>query len=466
MITILNGDCRDVLRTLPDASVQCCVTSPPYFNLRDYGVAGQIGLEPTPDDFVAEMVAVFRDVRRVLRDDGVLFLNLGDSYFGSNQTGGTKSLEGSAKRAGRMFSKPVGAQRAIACDTSGTKPEGFQASGCLCGSLCDACRAAYRLGISHNGNLLAPTPAPSIGVSTHEHMVLPPGHLPTLGLTGRGDHSEAAILDPEQASRLAGEPPRDAPVSMTHGSSRRPQAEPPRSGQPSGCLSCGRSLPDCVPASARMGGCTCGTSAPGSASDSLGKGASGLAYPHLTTKALKPKDLIGIPWRVAFALQADGWYLRSDIIWHKPNPMPESVTDRPTSAHEHVFLFSKSERYHYDAEAIKEPAVAAEAEGGPALKRNARNVWTIATRPFPEAHFATFPPELAERCILAGCPAGGTVLDPFGGAGTTGLVADRLQRHAVLIELNPEYAAMAERRIAREGGLFADVGVSQRGAVA
>jgi hypothetical protein len=183
-----------------------------------------------------------------------------------------------------------------------------------------------------------------------------------------------------------------------------------------------------------------------------------------------------------------GWYLRSDIIWHKPNPMPESVTDRPTSAHEHVFLLTKAARYFYDASAIAEAAnfpemtrrvdtgksdgrldrgmysgrAGTRADG----TRNARNVWTIATRPFHEAHFATFPPELAERCILAGCPAGGTVLDPFGGAGTTGLVADRLHRHAVLIELNPEYAAMAERRIAREGGLFADVGVSQRGAVA
>ena len=291
-VKILIGDCRDVLRTLPDASVQCCVTSPPYFGLRDYGVAGQIGLEPTPDDFVAEMVAVFRDVRRVLRDDGTLWLNLGDSY--------ASTVKGSG---------------------------------------------------------------------------------------GAGK------------SRLG--PNRDL-QNIGH------QKFEPR---------------------------------------------------RFDMQGLKPKDLIGIPWRVAFALQADGWYLRSDIIWHKPNPMPESVTDRPTSAHEHVFLFSKSERYHYDAEAIKEPAVAAEAEGGPALKRNARNVWTIATRPFLEAHFATFPPELAERCILAGCPAGGTVLDPFGGAGTTGLVAGRLQRSAILIELNSDYVAMAERRIAREAGMFSAVDV-------
>ena len=327
-VKILIGDCRDVLRRLPDASVQCCVTSPPYFGLRDYGVAGQIGLEPTPDAFVAEMVAVFREVRRVLRDDGTLWLNLGDSY----STG------------------PSGK----------TREDPFKAS----------------------------------------------------GLSGGLNNNRAA----RSASQMR-------PKSLS---------------------------------------------------------------------GLKPKDLIGIPWRVAFALQADGWYLRQDIIWHKPNPMPESVKDRCTKAHEYIFMLSKSPRYYWDAEAVKEEAQHPErrhkssnksaaqesaffgnaptnfgrcgtSEDG---KRNRRSVWTVSTQPFKGSHFATFPPALIEPCIKAGCPAGGTVLDPFGGAGTTGLVADRLQRHAVLIELNPEYAAMAERRIAREGGLFADVGVSQRGAVA
>jgi len=252
---------------------------------------------------------------------------------------------------------------------------------------------------------------------------------------------------------------------------------------------------------------------------------------------LKPKDLCGIPWRVAFALQADGWWLRQDIIWAKPNPMPESVTDRCTKAHEYLFLLSKSERYYYDAEAIKERAVAGDLgafDGGPQrlpdgsnanegrnfrqswkgstfdgprdlavrpdtgrnrtgrasgnrshkavteyevsdseehrtkagllkvsdtayLTRNRRSVWEVATHPFSEAHFATFPPALIEPCILAGCPEGGMVLDPFGGAGTTGLVADRLKRNAILIELNPEYAAMARRRIEGDAGLFACV---------
>lgn len=309
-IDIRIGDCRDILKTMPDASVHCVVTSPPYFGLRDYGVDGQIGLEASPDAFVAEMVAVFREVRRVLRDDGTLWLNLGDSYANDGKWGGS----------------------------SGGK------------------------------------------------------HVPAL-----------------------------------HGNS------------------------------------------------GIGRGK--------VTTGLKPKDLVGIPWRVAFALQADGWYLRQDIIWHKPNPMPESVTDRCTKAHEYVFLMSKSARYFYDAAAIAEegviPAGTKAAKGSaerfntpgvnsrpPEYKiydgmRNARSVWTIATQPFKGAHFATFPPELAERCIKAGCPSGGTVLDPFGGAGTTGLVADRLGRNAILIELNPEYAALAERRIVGDLPMFADVEVTK-----
>jgi DNA modification methylase len=189
-----------------------------------------------------------------------------------------------------------------------------------------------------------------------------------------------------------------------------------------------------------------------------------------TQPGLKPKDLCGIPWRVAFALQDDGWWLRRDIIWSKPNPMPESVRDRCTSAHEYLFHFAKSETYYYDADAIKDAAISLvpagnsfanrqdEAKRGSARRggkwtdiggtRNKRSVWTIATAPFAEAHFATFPPALVEPCILAGCPVGGTVLDPFGGAGTVGLVADQFGRDAVLIELNPGYAAIAERRIA------------------
>jgi len=313
----LTGDCREVLATLPDQSVHCAVTSPPYFGLRDYGHEGQIGLEQTPDAYVAEMVAVFREVRRVLRDDGTLWLNLGDSY---------------------------------------------------------------------------------------------------------STHAAGKVANPMAKSTLAGVKSQE----VANASSR----------------------------------------------------ARGDYY--RTPGGLPEKNLLGIPWRVAFALQADGWYLRQDIIWHKPNPMPESVTDRCTKAHEYVFLLSKSPRYQFDAEAISEIAVYAESGRSSAGKdnldpsrkrngsdgnaasfraitetRNRRSVWTVATQPYAEAHFATMAPELAETCIKAGCPVGGTVLDPFGGAGTTGLVADRLQRNSVLIELNPEYVEIARRRIQNDrGGLF------------
>lgn len=337
---ILVGDCLELLRQMPDQSVHCCITSPPYYGLRDYGVDGQLGLEQTPAEFVSALVAVFREVRRVLRDDGTLWLNLGDSYAGTGKSGGG-----------------VQGERWDACgaDTDGPK-----------------------------GGKWMPPPA-----------------------------------------------------------------------------------------------------------------------------GLKQKDLIGIPWRVALALQADGWFLRQDIIWSKPNPMPESVRDRCTKAHEYLFLLSKSPRYYYDHEAIKEPAApssiarwqqdiesqagseraqgktngAMKAVGGPRAKRdsfqrdgskreqaipgqskgthrpdreegtwdtatrNKRSVWTVATRGFPGAHFATFPPDLIRPCILAGCPPGGLVLDPFGGAGTTSLVAMQEGRRSIMLELNSDYADIATARL-------------------
>lgn len=273
-LQILIGDCRGQMQSLADGSVQTCVTSPPYFGLRDYGMDGQLGLEPSPADFVAAMVEVFREVRRVLADDGTLWLNLGDSY-------------GAAKQ------------------------------------------------------------------------------------------------------------------------------------------------------------------------------------------------LLGIPWRVALALQSDGWHLRQDIIWHKPNPMPESVRDRCTKAHEYIFLLSKSPKYFFDADAIKEPSIwygkdARSDKGNIRYEgkrtqdtsgkngqqgfatvtefRNKRSVWTVTTKPFKGAHFATFPPELIEPCVLAGSRTGDTVLDPFGGSGTTAGVAIKHGRNAVLCELNPEYAALVPNRIAQIAG--------------
>jgi DNA modification methylase len=419
-VRVLDGDVRSVLPTLPDGSVQCCVTSPPYFGLRDYGVDGQIGLEPTVDAYVAELVSVFREVRRVLRDDGTLWLNLGDSYAGS--------------------------------------------------------WGAHSRGHDAPGNL-------------------------------------------EGGSMLSARQIQAAPKGTKTGSIR-------------------------------------------------GEG-------------IKPKDLIGVPWMVAFALRADGWFLRSDIIWAKPNPMPESVRDRPTKAHEYLFLLTKNARYYWDADAVREEGKsesearyangyksfgAGQFEGSPADRRtakeipaeklahltgrNIRSVWTIATHAYPGSHFATFPPALVEPCIKAGtsekgaCPACGApwvrvveqqtrngswhqhendavtgnqkpsgqklwdayqppkqlgwqpscacdgtfvdepytldepertwkrfvpgpdgvgdpvpcvVLDPFFGAGTVGLVADRLGRDAIGIELNPDYAAMARKRIAGDAPLFAAV---------
>jgi DNA modification methylase len=397
-VRLLTGDCRDVLKTLPGESVHCVVTSPPYYGLRDYGVAGQIGLEASPAEYVAALVDVFREVRRVLRSDGTCWIVIGDSYAGSWGNQGRK--------------KERGTQRPI------------------------------------NGPMMQ------------------------------------QVYD-----------------------DRYPAGD----------------------------SCTGSIRSPG----------------------VKPKDLIGIPWMVAFALRADGWYLRQDIIWSKPNPMPESVTDRCTKAHEYVFLLSKAARYYYDAEAIAEASVttdprrpytsqgAKELDGRPEWKsgqkrdgdnlstRNKRSVWTVASEPFSAAnlgikvdHFAVFPPALIEPCILAGTSARGvcaecgapwvrvverenngtrdarniaravamghdprgptavaraggsrtsrtvgwqpscacnaavvpaTVLDPFAGAGTTCLVADRLGRSAIGIELNPEYGSLAHARLIDDAGLFAQV---------
>ena len=335
---IYNMDCIDGLKMLDDQSVNTCVTSPPYYRLRDYGVPGQIGLEKTPEEFIEKLVEVFREVRRVLRDDGTLWINMGDSYAANS------------------------------------------------------------------------------------------GKAPPTNTRNKHGHTAKTV--------------------------------------PSG---------------------------------------------------LKPKDLMGIPWMLAFALRADGWYLRQDIIWAKPNPMPESVKDRCTKSHEYIFLLSKSGRYYYDAEAIKEPCVQNEMANGfrggaycgnetfkndsggkrknignlkvptgwdkekgshgtihrtgrtqygekkhsedpidfnntkskklyePTGMRNKRDVWTVSTQGFTGSHFATFPPKLIEPCILAGSPVGGTVLDPFMGSGTTAMIAEQLQRKYIGFELNGDYIKIADK---------------------
>lgn len=384
---IINGDCLQVLTTLPDNSIDCCITSPPYFGLRDYGHAGQMGLEETPELYVEKMVAVFREVRRVLKKEGTLWLNIGDSYAGSG-----RGLNGdgthSAKETDKQFTN---------AGTRKVNPESF-------------------------------------------------------------------------SKRL-----------MDNGTIGNKWVKPPA--------------------------------------------------------GFKPKDLIGIPWMLAFALRADGWYLRQDIIWHKPNPMPESVTDRCTKAHEYIFLMSKSAKYYYDAFSIATPyqdktlttfgcEVHGNGDGSGLIqsenwaaslkirkpkdwktpdgwdtskgahgnfhkdgrekgkkgynhrgtgdkkltghsgnkdangnligngKANKRSVWTVNTMPYKEAHFATFPQGLIIDCIKAGCPEGGIVLDPFSGAGTTALVASKLGRNYIGIELNPEYIEISQRRLQSELGMF------------
>ena len=303
---IYNGDSLDVLETFPDESIRgCCVTSPPYYGLRDYGVDGQIGLEETPEQYIEKLVKVFHEIKRVLTPDSTLWVNIGDSYAGSNQGAGTKVP--TAKQA------------------------------------------------SNKGTNFMTTP--------------------------------------NHKSKLA-----------------------------------------------HVEGC-------------------------------KPKDLIGIPWMLAFALRADGWWLRQDIIWAKPNPMPESVTDRCTKSHEYIFLLSKSPKYYFNHFAIKEPAVTKpvarnkKAEGyqadyaagdrfsdgmrvyGADGMRSKRDVWNVSTKTYKEAHFAVFPEDLITPCVLAGCPEDGVVIDPFFGSGTSGVVAKKLGRNFIGIELNTTYCDIADRRI-------------------
>ena len=317
---IICGDNCEVMRTMPSESIDCCVTSPPYWGLRDYGHDGQIGLESTPEEYVARMVEVFREVKRLLKDDGTLWLNIGDSYA-------------SMQRSGKKESPGVGAKQEM-----------------------PPIRTKIRWGKGGGTNFFWRIP-------TEEY----------------GD--------------------------------------------------------------------------------------------------IKPKDLVGIPWMLAFALRADGWYLRQDIIWHKPNPMPESVTDRCTKSHEYVFLLSKSERYYYSADAIDEPLEskphapgnrAGKDDGhlrndlgtdsmqkvwGASGRRNKRSVWTITTKPYSGAHFAVMPADLVKPCIMAGCREGGVVLDPFSGSGTTAMVARDLSCRYVGIELNPEYVEISLKRL-EQGVLF------------
>ena len=534
--TIYQGHALEVLQALPDESVHCCVTSPPYWGLRDYGIEpqiwdasendhfdhswrlphehvwgnklpaakeshtnegfaeynrrnyrggghkateqaqnrpdnsgqfcqlcgawrGSLGLEPTPELYIKHIVDIFREVKRVLRHDGTLFLNLGDSYMGS---GGAHKEHHKNPGLSKSFERG-GVPHAGLCDTSGKELEGCQDHGCLCKSLCDVCREVYRSHRFHNSDLLGSMLTASLSLPIQGNKVSQNDHSPTLDFSLLENHILNAIQNLGHFLNPSDELFRASQKSMPAESFEQLLAECSRRHDFSLCLLCSRSLTSGVQefgykSSARevISGdnqgsvfddeqqvlcnqnkdrvCEC-------CSDSY-------IQPQSTidtewSQGLKPKDLIGIPWRVAFALQADGWYLRSDIIWAKPNPMPESCTDRPTKAHEYLFLMSKNQKYYYDNEAIKEPQqeyerlrrlrekakgliskynIASEGKTGQqpqsdsgAVKniqrrhelaedgsRNKRSVWTIATRPFPEAHFATFSPKLVEPCILAG----------------------------------------------------------------
>jgi len=425
---LIQADVIEGLRQLPAESVHCVVTSPPYWGLRDYGCEGQIGLEKTVEEWVAKMVAVFEEVRRVLREDGTVFLNLGDSYFGAS------------------------GQREVPCGISDKPQADSTPHDCLCGSLCGVCRevVCYR---AHTGLLPVSMLRASLRVPIRAHTGCGSDPHATSDYVGQEGRSASAMPDSGESAIRADVQLRASLVSRLGVSDPQLLGACLQRANRAECLLCGRSLKVDVPGFAHRAECSCGIVPHASGGSTQDKDASGLAYPYSTSAALKPKDLIGQPWRVAFALQAAGWYLRSDIIWSKPNPMPESVTDRPTKAHEYIFLLTKSERYFYDADAIREahatpadqmgnkngkralrgqeairPRGNLEATDDAAARyfsaggRNKRTVWEIATAPYPEAHFATFPPALVEPCIRAGtsekgvCPTCGApwerILEP------------------------------------------------------
>ena len=478
------GDCLEILRTLPTESVNCCVTSPPYYGLRDYGVSGQIGLEQSPDEYISKLVAVFREVKRVLRADGTLWLNLGMSYAGgggfcptapstkaskSGKYGSTGALIKGRVFGDKLASRSLLLQRVPAYGNDGKELQGFQSTGCVYRGHDDGHQGGiqnHRDYTVHNGRFDEQSGQPPYKTS-HDT-----GHLDC------GQELPCVSLHAAPASKQTASSGESFPCGSIRSLGFDGQQE-------------SQTLPSCVQASDHKSACTSGTSQmlPPLAVHTVGKesffsacgspdckgiGRCGLCWVNLTIPSLnvKAKDELNIPHLVAMALQADGWILRQTICWHKPNPMPESVKDRCTKAHEYVFLLSKSARYFYDCEAVREPIkqtsglnfrararTANGALGGDNKHHmesrvftgvkgaNRRSVWTIPTKPYKGAHFATFPPALVEPCILAGCPAGGTVIDPFFGSGTVGAVAVKHGRDFVGIELNPEYIALAEKRI-------------------
>lgn len=412
MNQVLVGDCRDILKGIKSESVQCVVTSPPYWGLRDYGVDGQLGLEATPEEYTANMVQVFREVKRVLRSDGVCFLNLGDSYFSSTSPMNEYILREDLTEE-EIHEATMGIRRYM--------PELWR--DCwetqMQGSVCEMLSEEIQSGAPGKderimSGLLLPTPQKIYGQNQEE----------------MGNKKSASHTKNGRKMRLLWRKGKNVSLSRSYQRKRQ------------------KRLSESWRSKRGMEKSDCGRLTKGEISPSLLELQFGIRFIwflsslkldlsdiHHEVKiyfrkinTLKPKDLVGIPWRVAFALQADGWYLRSDIIWHKPNPMPESVTDRPTKSHEYIFLMTKNQKYYYDADAIREKSITndprrpytsngawkvdgrpkeqqhggEERTSGNPNERNKRSVWTIATQPYSKAHFATFPFDLVKPCILAG----------------------------------------------------------------
>jgi DNA modification methylase len=469
MRKILTGDALEMLKTLPDESVNCCVTSPPYYGLRDYGIDGQIGLEKTPQEYVQKLVDVFREVRRVLRNDGTFWLNLGDSYVASGSGACHKTWKGNFSQ--QQNTLPRMSHKNRRSSKIGPKPKNL---------IGIPWRIAFALQQPYEHHLIQNNAdrAYMAGLIDGEGCI-------TI-LKTKSSHCDSYSYPPIVQIRMCDNDVLNYFADLI--SANHPKAELYNSQKNK-------------------------KQRPSYSVKAVSKKAMKLiadVYPYLRVKQKQSiiaynhqihrnktnyqqrtqaqiereefcKSLINdlnqkkerdLPsWMVEPTFQIeDGWYLRQDCIWHKPNPMPESVKDRCTKAHEYIFLMSKSARYFYDADAIKEPC---KRLGGGYIggqkginwgrkffvndKVNKRSVWTIANKPYSAAHFATFPPELPETCIKAGCPKGGTVLDPFSGAGTTGMIAARLYMDYIGIDLNPEYVDISQDRIYDDAPLFANL---------
>lgn len=465
MNQIIQGDCLEILKTIPDNTINCCVTSPPYWGLRNYNNDSQLGLEKTPEEYVKNMVKVFREVKRVLKAEGTLWLSLGDSYAGS---GGTGNQYGQKER-GITVVRP-------------SKPTGLLKPKDLVGipwAVAKALREPYYLGKIKNERdriYLAATMDSEGTICGYTHLRKDNQQI-RRGININITNSNLLMLD--ECQRIWETSKKE---HNTHGVGHFGKLDTYR-WVPHGIEDKQKLIAELYPylickkkqAIFAWNFLEISKNARGRNKGDEGKNNNEKCQWIVDNLSLlNHAKEIDIPsWMKEIpSMFEPGWYLRQDIIWHKPNPMPESVKDRCTKNHEYLFLLSKSQNYYYDNEAIKTVSKDPEDDRGARKNKkrtptamingirssgvypmaNKRSVWTVATKPFNEAHFATYPPELIEDCILAGCPVGGVVLDPFFGAGTTGLVAMSQKKSYIGIELNPEYIEIAKKRI--NGELF------------